>query len=413
MSVNKLQNTDSLSQWATKINDLVDDVADVKSSGGLFVTGATYSPGDLITYDDFDNRWETKELIGLITFDPSYGATGPQIKYNINPSALTEIVGPDSGDLLLAYDASGATMVTLPANSVTTPPGGTEFEIQYNNGSNGFAGATGFVYDPTNSRVGINKTPAYDLDVDGDINATSTIRLGGDEIITSSKDIDNVVNINASGNLELGTVSGGCKLEAEGAICSDYNNGAIKAIFHADGAGKVFIGSQTNHPIGIIQGSTECVKLESGNFTIGSVGTTNLIVNYTSTLKDIKENITFGATAFTGATAFYEVKDNNVLYYTGTNDGNWDLNIRGNSGTTLNTYMAVGESISIAVMATNGATPYYNNRILIDDVAQTVKWLNGVAPTSGNASSIDVYTYTIIKTAASTYTVLGTRAKFA
>jgi hypothetical protein len=153
---------------------------------------------------------------------------------------------------------------------------------------------------------------------------------------------------------------------------------------------------------GALAGATG-LTLDSGTFT----------VNYTSTLKDIKENITVGATAFTGATAFYEVKDNNVLYYTGTNDGNWDLNIRGNSGTTLNTYMAVGESISIAVMATNGAIPYYNNRILIDDVAQTVKWLNGVAPSSGNASSIDVYTYTIIKTAASTYTVLGTRAKFA
>ena len=386
MSVNKLQNTDSLSQWATKINDLVDDVADVKSSGGLFVTGATYSPGDLITYDNLDNRWETKELIGLITFDPSYGATGPQIKYNINPSALTEIVGPDSGDLLLAYDASGATMVTLPTNSVTTPPGGTEFEIQYNNGSNGFAGATGFVYDPANSRVGINKNPSYDLDVLGDINATGDLTLGG--------------------NLELGTVSGTpCKLEVGGEICSyDAGSGGIKGIFHADGvAGKVFIGSQSNHPVGLIQGSSEYATLESGTFT----------VNYTSTLKDIKETITVGATAFTGATAFYEVKDNNVLYYTGTNDGNWDLNIRGNSGTTLNTYMAVGESISIAVMATNGATPYYNNRILIDDVAQTVKWLNGVAPSSGNASSIDVYTYTIIKTAASTYTVLGTRAKFA
>ena len=278
MSVNKLQNTDSLSQWATKINDLVDEVADVKDSG-LFVPGATYSPGDLITYDNLDNRWETKELIGLITFDPSYGATGPQIKYNINPSALTEIVGPDSGDLLLAYDASGATMVTLPTNSVTTPPGGTEFEIQYNNGSNGFAGATGFVYDPANSRVGINKNPSYALDVLGDINATSTIRLGGDQIITSSKNIDNVVNINATGdltlggNLELGTVSGTpCKLEVGGEICSyDAGSGGIKGIFHADGvAGKVFIGSQSNHPVGLIQGSSEYATLESGTFTVGA-----------------------------------------------------------------------------------------------------------------------------------------------
>ena len=44
----------------------------------------------------------------------------------------------------------------------------------------------------------------------------------------------------------------------------------------------------------------------------------------------------------------------------------------------------------------------------------TPKWQGGTAPSAGNASSIDVYVYTIIKTAATpTYTVLGSQTQFA
>jgi hypothetical protein len=39
--------------------------------------------------------------------------------------------------------------------------------------------------------------------------------------------------------------------------------------------------------------------------------------------------------------------------------------------------------------------------------------MNGTAPTAGNASSIDTYVYTILKTASATYTVFGSQTKFA
>jgi hypothetical protein len=63
---------------------------------------------------------------------------------------------------------------------------------------------------------------------------------------------------------------------------------------------------------------------------------------------------------------------------------------------------------------TNGATPYYPTTFQIDGSAVTPKWQGGTAPTAGNASSIDAYTFTIIKTAATpTYTVLAAQTKFA
>jgi len=64
-------------------------------------------------------------------------------------------------------------------------------------------------------------------------------------------------------------------------------------------------------------------------------------------------------------------------------------------------------------MNTNGTTAYYPTAFQVDGTAVTPKWANGTAPAAGNASSIDVYTYNIIKTAANTYTVLASQSRFA
>ena len=62
----------------------------------------------------------------------------------------------------------------------------------------------------------------------------------------------------------------------------------------------------------------------------------------------------------------------------------------------------------------NSSIAYYASTIKIDGTTVTPKWLNGTAPAAGNASSTDVYTFTIIKTAATpTYTVLAAVTKFA
>jgi hypothetical protein len=77
--------------------------------------------------------------------------------------------------------------------------------------------------------------------------------------------------------------------------------------------------------------------------------------------------------------------------------------------------LAIGQSITIAILTTQGSTAYYNNATpQIDGTSTgvTIKWQGGTAPTAGNANEIDVYTFVIIKTAASTYTVLASQTKF-
>jgi hypothetical protein len=106
--------------------------------------------------------------------------------------------------------------------------------------------------------------------------------------------------------------------------------------------------------------------------------------------------------------------DNNVYYYTKNVSKNWTLNFTGHSdGTTLNNILVVGDSITVAFLATNGATAYYNNQIKIDGTTIIPKWYGGFAPTFGSANSIDSYTYVIIKTADSTFTVLASQSNYA
>ena len=110
-----------------------------------------------------------------------------------------------------------------------------------------------------------------------------------------------------------------------------------------------------------------------------------------------------------------DIITSSVWYYTTGSTSAFTLNVRGNSGTTLNSLLSNGQSITIAFLNTTGAsTASYPSIFQIDSTTQSsIKWLNGSAPSSGNASSVDTYTYTIIKTASATYTVFGSQTKFA
>jgi hypothetical protein len=123
------------------------------------------------------------------------------------------------------------------------------------------------------------------------------------------------------------------------------------------------------------------------------------------------EVATVSATAATG-TINYDVTTQSVLYYTTSASANWTVNFRGSSGTSLNTLMAVGQSVTVAFLVTQGATAYYNNVVNIDGTAVTPKYQGGTAWSAGNASGIDAYVYTIIKTASATYTVLASQTQF-
>lgn len=174
-----------------------------------------------------------------------------------------------------------------------------------------------------------------------------------------------------------------------------------------------------------IDGNTIASTDTNGNILISPNGTGSVGVGVTPTasngvlqlgsyaaIKELIETATVTGSA-PSATTNFDVITQAVQYYTSNATTNFTLNIRGNSGTSLNTIMQNGQSVTITLLVTNGSTAYYANVYQVDGSAVTPKWLGGGAPTAGNASSIDAYTFTVIKTASATFTVLASQTRFA
>jgi len=138
----------------------------------------------------------------------------------------------------------------------------------------------------------------------------------------------------------------------------------------------------------------------------------SLIVNGSTKVASMLEIAAVSATAATG-TINIDFISNPIVYYTSNATANWTLNIRGNSTTTMNTVMSTGDIATITFMAQQGATAYYPTVYQVDGASITPKWQGGTAPSSGNASSIDLYSLSIVKTAANTYTMFASQTKFA
>ena len=129
-------------------------------------------------------------------------------------------------------------------------------------------------------------------------------------------------------------------------------------------------------------------------------------------IQSVAEKVTTAATAATGTVA-YDVLTQAVLNYTTNAAGNWTLNIRGDGSNSLDSIMDTGESITIAHIVSQGGTAYYNSAVQVDGSSITPEWQGGAAPTAGNINSLDVYSYTIIKTGSATFTALASLTQFA
>jgi hypothetical protein len=155
--------------------------------------------------------------------------------------------------------------------------------------------------------------------------------------------------------------------------------------------------------------TTNTVQTITGTKTFSGTTSTLAMV-----LNDAAEVATVSAIAATG-TINYDVTTQSVLYYTSNASANWTVNFRASSGTTLNTIMSTGQSVTAAFLVTQGAVAYFNSAVQVDGTAVgvTLEWQGGTAPSAGNASSVDVYMYTIVKTGNAVFTVFASQTRFA
>lgn len=136
----------------------------------------------------------------------------------------------------------------------------------------------------------------------------------------------------------------------------------------------------------------------------------NIFTN-TIKLQQALEKTTVTPTAAAG-TINFDVLTQAILIYSSNATSNWTINIRGDASNTLNSIMAVGETITMLFAAQQGGTAYLQSALQIDGNTITPKWEWGYQPTYALPNSLEAYTITITKTGNATYLVMASLSRF-
>ena len=304
----------------------------------------------------------------------------------------------------------------------------------------------------TSAKLDTNIQVAGTLGVTGETTLTTHLNMGDGDIIKLGDDADlqiyhdgpeSIISESGAGSLQLRGTNVEIKNAAGTETCATfitndkvglyYNNNeklattstGIDVTGDANISGTLTMGGnvdlQDNDKVILGDGSDLEIYHDGSNSYIKDAGTGNLILESvtgditfsgTSKVQQTKEKMTISATAATG-TINYDALTQAVLYYTTDASANWTVNVRGDGSNTLNSIMSTGESLTVVFLVSQGSTAYYNSAFQVDGSSVTPKWQGGSAPSEGTASGIDSYTYTIIKTADATFTVLATIVDFA
>jgi hypothetical protein len=326
------------------------------------------------------------------------------VKVASNPVVLTSDV---SGTLPIANGGTGTTSTTF-ANLTTNVTGTLPI-------ANGGTGAT----TAAAARTGLGATTlGANIFTVANPSAVTFPRFNADNTVSSlsAADFRTAIGAGTGGGSVTsvggtGTVNG---ITLTGTVTSSGNltlGGTLSG---------VNLTTQVTGTLPVANGGTGATTLAAANIPVVNVANTftgTQTFSGTSSalaivLNDAAEVATVSATAATGTIA-YDITTQSVLYYTSNASANWTVNFRASSGTSLNTALATGQSVTVAFLVTQGATAFYNSAVQVDGTTSgvTTRWLGG-APTAGNASGIDSYRFLILKTGSATFTVLASVTQF-
>jgi len=113
-----------------------------------------------------------------------------------------------------------------------------------------------------------------------------------------------------------------------------------------------------------------------------------------------------------GPTQVFYIANGLTQIYTANATNNWVLNLSYSPGVSFNSQVINGNLVQVNCLVTNGSTAYYQIALQIDGVTVTPLWNTGFAPTSGDPNSVDMYTYTILKTGATSYSVFASANQY-
>lgn len=182
------------------------------------------------------------------------------------------------------------------------------------------------------------------------------------------------------------------------------------------GVAWVEIGVSEVGPVGLTGPAGAASTIAGPTGPAGPAGPAGTISINTSVTGLVEVASVVAASTAAGITYNIDVSSSSVVYYTSasTAASPFTVNVRGSNTVTLNSLLAVGNSLTAAFINTCGAVATsYPSIFQIDSTTTPVKWVNSLTPNGGNSLSVDVYTYTILKTAANTYTVFGSQTRYA
>ncbi len=251
---------------------------------------------------------------------------------------------------------------------------------------------------------------------------TTTPNIGAFTALSATGGITGNLTGNVTGNAATATTATNANAlesktwDAPGAIGSTTpNSGAFTTLSATGGitgnvTGTASNASKLENATWEAPGAIGSTTANTGTFTtVTANGTATALAAILTNAGELVQIIA----AAPAATQTIDIASGSVVYFTTNAANNWVLNAVLSGTGSLNAALAVGQAVSFAVLTTQGSTAYYPTSLEIDGVAATVNWEGGVAPSSGNASGIDSYLYTVIKTAATpAYTVLASQTKY-
>jgi hypothetical protein len=238
--------------------------------------------------------------------------------------------------------------------------------------------ATGKAYYAHNSAW----VPLVNSDANGDVTIDGSLTVNGTQTTINSTTLDvDDLNITVAKGAADAAAANGAGLTVDGASATfNYANSGDKWTM--------------NKPLDVT----------------GAVTATGADINGALSIEEVKEKLITDAT--TTGTYNFDAVNGAVVYFSGDMGANRTLNFRGDGSTTLDSLMTTGELMTFTLIAEQGGTGYYFNTITVDGYTPNKKWQGGSPPTSGNASSNDIYTITIQKFSASSWRIYASLTQY-
>ena len=390
--------------WGDDVNKGLTDYLDISIAGTLALTSASFTANALT----LANTTGSSSSNGIVATTAQYYI----LKLSSLAAAVT-ITAPSSSKTYLVYNSDSTYSATIKASGqsgVSVVAGeralvffnGTDYVKASSTVLTNFTGVLTATYGGTNQSTYTTGDTLY---------ASASNTLSKLAIGSTNQVLTVVGGVPAWANAATGTVTSVSVASANG-FAGTSSGGATPALTLSTSISGVLKGNGT--ALSAATAGTDYVAPGTATtFTASQTfsGSTSVFGAITANIAETT-NITAGAINST-PTAYFNTGA--VQVYTTATGANWTQNLAFSSGTTMNSALAIGQSATIAILALQGSTAYYMNGTLTIDgtsTGVTTYWQGGTAPTKGNASGYDVYTYTIIKTASATYTVLATQTQF-